>query len=275
MTANPTLRKVILELEGTRVPANIQKSVWHQFKDSRGIDIYFEGHEVLLSDHGPFPFLAPEGIPEELEEEFQGELRLGVFAMCSSHLHELLLVKKRSPLGDFWSIPGGLAERQDRMLYDTARREVREETGLMLSYLHTYPLFAYESVVTTGSGRRHNLMAVISARTMHTDVKVGDTKEIIEARWWKPAEFYSSCLKGEVKTLSDMKLFLKTWVEDRLKRHSKVTEVLADLKEKSKGLDGLLLDLIAVSQAGIGYHQEPLGPEALTACLLKEHERLF
>ena len=62
----------------------------------------------------------------------------------------MLVERAREPLKGWWSIPGGLLETGE-MLEDAVRREVREETGLLIEIVSRFDIF--ERIMRDQEGR--------------------------------------------------------------------------------------------------------------------------
>ena len=62
----------------------------------------------------------------------------------------LLVERAGEPLKGWWSIPGGLLETGE-MLEDAVRREVREETGLLVEVVYRFDIF--ERIMRDAEGR--------------------------------------------------------------------------------------------------------------------------
>ena len=63
-----------------------------------------------------------------------------VFGWDEAHLRIMLIRRKHDPFRDFWAIPGGFIE-MDETLEETARRELREETGINRVPLQRFGVF--------------------------------------------------------------------------------------------------------------------------------------
>jgi len=65
---------------------------------------------------------------------------LGVGAIILRRGRVLLVERGRAPLKGYWSLPGGALELGER-LADGVRREIREETGLIVTPLEVFEVF--------------------------------------------------------------------------------------------------------------------------------------
>src|SRR5260370_10046464 len=65
---------------------------------------------------------------------------LGVVALIFDDGNLLLVERAKEPLKGYWSLPGGIVEAGER-LEDAIRREVLEETGLIVEPLSVFEVF--------------------------------------------------------------------------------------------------------------------------------------
>jgi 8-oxo-dGTP diphosphatase len=63
-----------------------------------------------------------------------------VFGWNSEQMRIMLIRRKNDPFRDFWAIPGGFIE-MDETLEESARRELKEETGISRLPLHRFGVF--------------------------------------------------------------------------------------------------------------------------------------
>ncbi len=94
----------------------------------------------------------------------------------------LLVERAGEPLKGWWSIPGGLVETGEK-LEDAVRREVREETGLLVDIVHRFDIF--ERIMRDGGGRAeyHYVLVDYVCKVKGGDLIPGDDVSRVE---WVP-----------------------------------------------------------------------------------------
>jgi 8-oxo-dGTP pyrophosphatase MutT (NUDIX family) len=126
-------------------------------------------------------------------------LRVGARVLLLNNADEVLLIHARDPdepSHHWWELPGGGQDPGEK-LEDTARREIAEETGLLLDEIGR-KLWTRESRFTYRSRDHHRLDHVYLARTDTTAPRVAlrhtanERAGLIERRWW-PAAAISTC----------------------------------------------------------------------------------
>ena len=99
------------------------------------------------------------------------------------HGDDVLLVERAGePLKGWWSIPGGLLETGEK-LEDAVRREVLEETGLVLEIEHRFDIF--ERIMRDAEGRAeyHYVLVDYVCRAVGGELQPGDDVSRVE---WVP-----------------------------------------------------------------------------------------
>lgn len=98
----------------------------------------------------------------------------------------VLLVKRAKPprLGQ-WSLPGGLQEVGETV-FDTARRELREETGLDIEVLEVAEVVDYIERDDQGRVRYHYTLVDVLAVAPEGEAVAGE--DAAEVRWFGPEE---------------------------------------------------------------------------------------
>lgn len=102
------------------------------------------------------------------------------------HDHRVLLVRRASdPLKGEWSIPGGLVELGEKLL-DAVKREVLEETGLVVEPGEVLELF--DSIWRDAEGRcqYHYVLVDYLCRVVGGELQAAT--DVSDARWATEAE---------------------------------------------------------------------------------------
>jgi 8-oxo-dGTP diphosphatase len=98
---------------------------------------------------------------------------------------EFLVVRRaRPPMQGLFTLPGGCVETGES-LAEAVRREVREETGLVIE---AGALAGYREVITrddAGRVQRHFVILTFAARWVAGEPRLN--QELLEARWIRPA----------------------------------------------------------------------------------------
>ena len=123
----------------------------------------------------------------------------------ASLTHALLVYHRK---GRFWVQPGGHVEPGDALLADTARREVREETGVVVSDALAYDLDHHALGSRFGQCASHLDVGFAFIADVETALTVSDESDAV--RWWAldalPTELANGVdrrLHGAVRRLSN------------------------------------------------------------------------
>ncbi len=93
---------------------------------------------------------------------------------------EILLIRRaKDPFNDRWALPGGFIE-MDEVLETACKRELKEETGLMIEKLEQFRV--YDAVDRDPRGRT---LSVIFYGFVEKDAEVKGDDDAAEAAWFK------------------------------------------------------------------------------------------
>jgi 8-oxo-dGTP pyrophosphatase MutT (NUDIX family) len=91
---------------------------------------------------------------------------------------------------DRWLLPGGHVETSDAQIWDTARREVTEETGALLAPADQPPLVGVDiHGIPPGRGEPFHLHHDLIFGFHATSVEIGATEEVRSVLWCEPGEW--------------------------------------------------------------------------------------
>ena len=98
---------------------------------------------------------------------------LGVGALIFKRKSVLLVERGKAPLKGYWSLPGGLVETGER-LKDAIRREVLEETGLVIRPVGFAELFERIMYDSNGAVEYHYVLADYVCKVISGEPKAAD-----------------------------------------------------------------------------------------------------
>lgn len=99
-----------------------------------------------------------------------------IITIIDQEPHLLLVKRKNNPYKDFWALPGGYINNNER-LEDAAKRELLEETGLAVVGLEQ--VYILDDPNRDSRGR--TISVVYSGATLYKEVVGGD--DAAEAKW--------------------------------------------------------------------------------------------
>lgn len=105
---------------------------------------------------------------------------LGVGALIFRRGAILLVERGREPLKGYWSLPGGLVEPGE-LLEDAVRREVQEETGLVVKPRWIHKIF--ERIIRDRSGDAEYHYVLIDYICKLTGGKLRPGDDVSRAEW--------------------------------------------------------------------------------------------
>jgi len=97
-----------------------------------------------------------------------------------SHEISILLIKRKNePYKDFWAFPGGFLE-MDEKIADCAKRELQEETGLIVETVH----FVCMADKPDRDSRGRVLSGIFTTEIDRTNVQIKANDDASEACWF-------------------------------------------------------------------------------------------
>ncbi len=105
---------------------------------------------------------------------------LGVGALIFEDSNLLLVERAKEPLKGYWSLPGGIVEAGEK-LEDAVRREVLEETGLIVEPLSVFEIF--ERIMPDAAGQAEYHYVLIDYLCKPTGGKLLAASDVSRAAW--------------------------------------------------------------------------------------------
>src|SRR3989338_4733181 len=118
---------------------------------------------------------------DELKRRFRYPISVDsvIFGYTEGELKVALIERKKPPFVGMWAIPGGFMEG-DETVEETARRELKEETGIEKVYLEQFHVFSERGRDPRGPTITVAFFALIRSDQCQL-VSTGDASD---ARWW-------------------------------------------------------------------------------------------
>ena len=123
---------------------------------------------------------------------------LGVGALIFDGDQVLLVERGKPPLQGYWSLPGGLVEAGER-LEDAIVREVREETGLIVSAGRLATVFERIMPDQAGECEYHYVLVDFYCSVTGGDLQPGD--DSTNARWFRFPELPALLTEGTLEVI--------------------------------------------------------------------------
>lgn len=123
-----------------------------------------------------------------MKREFPTRPMVGVGGVVIHRGRVLLIRRGHEPLKGEWSIPGGLVELGEE-LAEAARRELREETGLVVEPIEVIGVF---DRILRGGGQKgsrvryHFVIVDYACRLVGGKLRPGS--DVVDARWVRPKD---------------------------------------------------------------------------------------
>jgi 8-oxo-dGTP diphosphatase len=125
----------------------------------------------------------PEGYDESAFPSFAVTVDIVILSMAAGRLHVLLVQRSADPYAGTWALPGGF-KRPNETLDEAARRELREETG-MIAPKHLAQFGAYGD---PGRDPRTNVVTVAYLAVTPDVGEIHAATDAKEARLWPIAD---------------------------------------------------------------------------------------
>lgn len=106
-----------------------------------------------------------------------------IFSESEDGLYILLIQRKNPPYQDYWAIPGGFVD-MDEELDVAAKRELLEETGLVVEHLEQFKTFG--TLNRDPRGRTVSIVYYAFADKEHAEIKANDDASDVE--WYNVNE---------------------------------------------------------------------------------------
>lgn len=131
-----------------------------------------------------------------------------VFGYTEGTLKVALIERKKHPFIGMWAIPGGFMEGNETV-EETARRELKEETGIDNVYLEQFHVFNKPGRDPRGPTITIALFALIDSEQCHLIA----SEDAAKAKWWPAYQIPSLAFDHDeiyVKALEALRIALRT-----------------------------------------------------------------
>jgi ADP-ribose pyrophosphatase YjhB (NUDIX family) len=110
---------------------------------------------------------------------------VGVGALIFRRGRILMAQRGKEPLKGWWSLPGGALETGES-LDQAVRREVLEETGLVIEPVRVFEIFERIMRDAAGVAEYHYVLIDYVCRVINGEPRAGD--DVCRVEWMRPAE---------------------------------------------------------------------------------------
>ena len=135
--------------------------------------------------------------------------QVGVGAVIEKQGEIILVKRAHEPGKGLWSIPGGLVELGET-LRDAAKREMKEETGLIVEIEELIDVMDSIEFDDNQRVKHHYVLIDFLAHPATKETEIRASDEVLDAKWITPSELSSLKLTRTVTRLLKKIGFLST-----------------------------------------------------------------
>jgi len=156
------------------------------FRDEREIEKFFSHSETFFDGKTNRNVLAITTNTEKVMRNFRGQVKMVIAGggIVFNEKNELLLIHRRGK----WDLPKGKIEDTETII-DGAKREVEEETGVLIQSISDNPIITYHAYRLKG---KNSLKATswyeMKAKPKQLKLKPQTEEDIDEVRWVKKSD---------------------------------------------------------------------------------------
>ncbi len=156
------------------------------FRDEREIEKFFSHSETFFDGKTNRNVLAITTNAEKVMRNFRGQVKMIIAGggIVFNEKDELLMIHRRGK----WDLPKGKIEDPETII-DGAKREVEEETGVLIASVTDNPIITYHAYRLKG---KNSLKAtswyVMKAKPKQLKLKPQKEEDIDEVRWVKKSD---------------------------------------------------------------------------------------
>jgi len=156
------------------------------FRDEREIEKFFGSSETFFDGKTNRNVLAITTHPEKVMRNFRGQVAMVIAGggIVFNEKNELLMIHRRGK----WDLPKGKIEAEENII-DGAKREVEEETGVLIKSVEEDAIVTYHAFRMKG---KNSLKAtswyIMRAKPKQLKLKPQLEEDIDEVRWVKKSD---------------------------------------------------------------------------------------